>query len=82
MRDKAANPTCMTGLIKLDHRIAPNLFDFFIREKVSLKYAERFLDAEQIVEVDVMKIPGFSQQGDAKRHITPLLCPLLCRAVG
>lgn len=48
------------GLMKLDHHIDPDLFDVFIRQKVYLMYAERFLDAEQIDEVDVTKIPGFA----------------------
>ena len=48
------------GLMKLDNHIDPDLFDVFIREKVYLKYAEQFLDAEQIDEVDVTKIPGFA----------------------
>lgn len=48
--------------MKLDHHIDPDLFDVFIRKKVYLKYAERFLDAKQIDEVDVTKIPGFAAQ--------------------
>ncbi len=48
------------GLMKLDHHVDPDLFDTFIREKVYLKYAEQFLDAEQIDEVDVTRIPGFA----------------------
>jgi hypothetical protein len=46
--------------MKMDNHIDPNLFDIFIREKVYLKYAAQFLDAEQIDEVDVTKIPGFA----------------------
>ncbi len=48
------------GLMKLDHHIDPDLFDVFIRQKVYLMYAERFLDAKQIDEVDITKIPGFA----------------------
>lgn len=48
------------GLMKLDNHIDPDLFDTFIREKVYLKYAEQFLEPEQIDEVDVTKIPGFA----------------------
>jgi HD-GYP domain-containing protein (c-di-GMP phosphodiesterase class II) len=47
------------GLMKLDKHVDPDLFDVFIREKVYLKYAKRFLDTEQIDDVDVTKIPGF-----------------------
>ena len=32
------------GKFKLDGHIDPDLFDIFIREKVYLKYAERFMD--------------------------------------
>ncbi len=48
------------GLMKMDNHVDPDLFDVFIREKVYLKYAERFLEPEQIDEVDVTKIPGFA----------------------
>ncbi len=48
------------GLMKLDNHVDPDLFDAFIREKVYLKYAKRFLEPEQIDEVDVTKIPGFA----------------------
>jgi len=35
------------------------LFDIFVREKIYLKYAEQFLEPEQIDEVDHAKIPGY-----------------------
>lgn len=47
------------GKFKLGGHIDPDLFDVFIREKVYLTYAEKFLDPEQIDEVDVSKIPGY-----------------------
>lgn len=50
------------GLIKPDHHIDPDLLEVFIHEKVYLMYAEQFLDAKQIDEVDVTKIPGFATQ--------------------
>jgi len=46
--------------MKLDHHVDPDLFDVFIREKVYLKYARQYLEPEQIDEVDVTKIPGFT----------------------
>lgn len=46
------------GKFKLDGHIDPDLFDVFIREKVYLDYAKRFLAPEQIDEVDLSKIPG------------------------
>ncbi|NOS98043.1 MAG: GAF domain-containing protein [Methylotenera sp.] len=47
------------GKMKVDHHIDPDLFDIFVREKVYLKYALQFLDAEQIDEVDHTQIPGY-----------------------
>jgi hypothetical protein len=36
------------GRTRLHNRIDPDLFDVFVREKVYLRYAERFLKSEQI----------------------------------
>ncbi len=47
------------GRMKLNQHIDPDLFDVFVRRKVYLKYAEIFLDKEQIDDVDEAKIPGF-----------------------
>ncbi len=46
------------GKFKLGGHIDPDLFDVFIREKVYLEYAKKFLAPEQIDEVDLGKIPG------------------------
>ena len=46
------------GKFKLGGHIDPDLFDVFIREKVYLEYAEKFLPQEQIDEVNLSKIPG------------------------
>ncbi len=48
------------GKFRLNGHIDPDLFDVFIRERVYLKYAEQFLDPEQIDEVDPAKVPGYS----------------------
>lgn len=48
------------GKMKLDNHIDPDLFDLFIREKVYLRYAEKFLDAAQLDDVDESKIPGYT----------------------
>jgi HD-GYP domain-containing protein (c-di-GMP phosphodiesterase class II) len=48
------------GRMKLDGHIDPDLFDVFVRKKVYLRYAEQFLDPDQIDEVDENKIPGFA----------------------
>jgi len=47
------------GKFKLNGHIDPDLFDVFIRRKVYLKYAEQFLDPDQIDPVDESKIPGY-----------------------
>jgi HD-GYP domain-containing protein (c-di-GMP phosphodiesterase class II) len=47
------------GKFKLNGHIDPDLFDIFIRRRVYVKYAEQFLDAEQIDHVDESKIPGY-----------------------
>jgi HD-GYP domain-containing protein (c-di-GMP phosphodiesterase class II) len=48
------------GKMKLDNHVDPDLFDLFIREKVYLRYAEQFLEPDQIDAVDESKIPGYA----------------------
>jgi len=48
------------GRMKLGNHIDPDLFDVFVRRKVYLRYAEMFLDKEQIDEVDEARIPGYA----------------------
>ncbi len=47
------------GKFKLGGHIDPDLFDIFVREKVYLDYAHKFLDPEKIEDVDLSKIPGY-----------------------
>jgi HD-GYP domain-containing protein (c-di-GMP phosphodiesterase class II) len=47
------------GRMKLNQHVDPDLFDIFVRKKVYLRYAEMFLDKEQIDEVDESRIPGY-----------------------
>jgi hypothetical protein len=47
------------GKFKENGHIDPDLFDIFVRRGVYRKYAELFLDPEQIDEVDQSKIPGY-----------------------
>lgn len=47
------------GKMKLDNHVDPDLFDIFIREKVYQRYAEMFLEPEQIDIVDETAIPGY-----------------------
>lgn len=49
------------GNFRKGGHIDPDLFDIFIRQKVYLRYAERFLDPAQIDEVDLSRIPGYQQ---------------------
>ncbi len=48
------------GRMSLNGHIDPELFDVFVRRKIYLRYAEMFLDKEQIDEVDVSKVPGYT----------------------
>jgi len=47
------------GKFKENGHIDPDLFDVFVRQKVYLRYAEQFLDPQQIDDVDETKIPGY-----------------------
>ncbi|HZS66615.1 MAG TPA: HD domain-containing phosphohydrolase [Burkholderiales bacterium] len=47
------------GRMKQNHHIDPDLFDVFVRRQVYRRYAEMFLDKEQIDDVDESKIPGY-----------------------
>jgi HD-GYP domain-containing protein (c-di-GMP phosphodiesterase class II) len=44
------------GNFRLNGHIDPDLFDIFVREKVYLKYAQQFLDPEQIDPVDETRL--------------------------
>mgnify|MGYP001492296541 FL=1 len=48
------------GKMRLDGHIDPDLFDVFVRRRVYLRYAEQFLDPDQIDEVDDSRIPGYA----------------------
>ena len=45
--------------MRLSGHVDPDLFDVFVRKKVYRRYADLFLDKEQIDEVDESKIPGY-----------------------
>ena len=49
------------GKFRENGHIDPDLFDVFIRKRVYLKYAQQYLDPEQIDTVDEARIPGYSQ---------------------
>ena len=48
------------GKFRLNGHVDPDLFDIFVSQRVYLRYAEQFLDPEQIDAVDVTRIPGYS----------------------
>ena len=48
------------GRMSLNGHIDPELFDVFVRRGIYLRYAEMFLDQEQIDDVDVARIPGYA----------------------
>jgi HD-GYP domain-containing protein (c-di-GMP phosphodiesterase class II) len=48
------------GKFSLNGHIDPDLFDIFMRQKVYLEYAQRFMDRGQVDEVDETKVPGYS----------------------
>ncbi|HEV2608298.1 MAG TPA: HD domain-containing phosphohydrolase [Xanthomonadaceae bacterium] len=50
------------GRMKMDGHVDPDLFDIFVRERVFLDYAKRFLDADKIDHIDWAKLPGISQE--------------------
>ncbi|MBC7204576.1 MAG: phosphohydrolase, partial [Pusillimonas sp.] len=48
------------GKFRLNGHIDPDLFDVFVRQQVYLRYAEKFLDPEQIDHVDLCAVPGYA----------------------
>ena len=50
------------GRMKVDQHIDPDLFDVFLRERVYLDYARRFLDPRQIDFIDWRNVPGVDAQ--------------------
>jgi HD-GYP domain-containing protein (c-di-GMP phosphodiesterase class II) len=48
------------GKMKLNNHIDPDLFDLFVSEKVYLRYANEYLDPDQIDDVDENNIPGYT----------------------
>jgi HD-GYP domain-containing protein (c-di-GMP phosphodiesterase class II) len=48
------------GKMRLDNHIDPDLFDLFVSQKIYMRYAEEYLDPEQIDEVDESKILGYT----------------------
>jgi HD-GYP domain-containing protein (c-di-GMP phosphodiesterase class II) len=47
------------GNFALNGHIDPDLFDIFVRSKVYLEYARKYMEPQQIDEIDEAKIPGY-----------------------
>ncbi len=47
------------GKFRLNGHIDPDLFDIFVRQKVYLEFAKRFMDPAQIDEINESLIPGY-----------------------
>ena len=58
------------GRMKIDHHVDPDLFDIFVRERVYLDYARRFLDPDKIDRIDWAKMPGISPELAARMIAT------------
>jgi HD-GYP domain-containing protein (c-di-GMP phosphodiesterase class II) len=60
---KSAKPLseslAILGRMRLNGHVDPDLFDVFVRRKVYLAYARKFLDPAQIDAVDERAIPGY-----------------------
>ena len=53
-----AESLAILGQMKLSGHVDPDLFDVFVRERVWIDYARKFLDPAQIDAVDLQQIPG------------------------
>ena len=50
------------GAMKRDGHVDPDLFDVFLRERVYLDYAKRYLDPDKIDVIDWASMPGISPE--------------------
>ncbi len=58
------------GRMKQNQHVDPDLFEVFLRERVYLEYARRYLDAFQIDVIDWANIPGVSAELATYLHDT------------
>jgi len=56
---KLSTVLTILGKMTQESHLDPDIFQVFIREKVYLTYAERYLNKEQIDEIDPELIPGY-----------------------
>lgn len=57
---KLSQALTILGRMCEENKVDPDLFQVFIREGVYMRYAQTFLDPEQIDEVDLGAIPGYT----------------------
>ena len=50
------------GKMRMENHVDPDLFEVFLRERVYKEYAERYLDAHQLDDIDWAKVPGVSPE--------------------
>jgi HD-GYP domain-containing protein (c-di-GMP phosphodiesterase class II) len=50
------------GRMRVENHVDPDLFEVFLRERVFREYAERYLDAHQLDDIDWSKVPGVSPE--------------------
>lgn len=48
------------GKMTLESHLDPDIFNVFVKEKIYLKYARLHLNAEQIDDVEISQIPGYT----------------------
>lgn len=53
------------GRMATDGHIDPDLFQVFVRERVYMTYAQRFLAPEQIDAIDLSRLPGYRAEPSA-----------------
>lgn len=58
--NRLSEALAILGRMAENGHVDPELFDLFVREKLYLRYAEAFLEKEQIDEVDPATLPGYT----------------------
>ena len=57
---KLSQALSILGKMKQDNHVDSQLFDVFIDQGVYLKFAEEYLNPEQIDDVDLDNLPGYT----------------------
>jgi HD-GYP domain-containing protein (c-di-GMP phosphodiesterase class II) len=64
------------GLMSRDSQIDPDLFEVFLTKQVYLRYAREYLDPNQLDDVVLTDIPGYSPAPYPKIQSSPTPTPL------